>query len=140
MKEDIPVQHGVIIPGHELEITASRSGGPGGQHVNKTSSRITLRWNVQETTALSDAQKERVLAKLAHEITKDGDLLIHHSSSRSQHQNKEHARQRLAEKIRNALKVAKKRKKTHVPKGVKESRLQHKKQRSALKKQRREKY
>ena len=140
MKEDIHVQHGITIPGHELEIAASRSGGPGGQHANKTSSRITLRWNIPETTALTDAQKQRVVAKLAPELTKEGDLVIHHSSSRSQHQNKEHARQRLAQKIRKALKVPKKRRKTKMPKGVKEARLQQKKQRGALKKQRREKY
>ncbi len=140
MKEDIPVQYGVTIPGQELEISASRSGGPGGQHANKTSSRITLRWNVPNSTALTEFQKMRISAKLGHELTKDGDLIIHHSSSRSQHQNKELARQRLAEKIRAALKVTKKRRKTRVPKGVKEGRLKQKKQRSALKKQRREKY
>ena len=140
MKEDLPVQPGVTLLGNELEITASRSGGPGGQHVNKTSSRITLRWNLHETTALSENQKMRVLSKLSHELTKDGDLIIHHSSSRSQYQNKEQARQRLAEKLREALKLVKKRKKTYISKGVKESRLQQKKQRSVLKKERREKH
>ena len=62
MKEDIAIQNGIIIPGHELEITTSRAGGPGGQHVNKASTRITLRWNIPNTTALSDAQKARVKA------------------------------------------------------------------------------
>lgn len=140
MKEDIHVQPGVTIPGNELEITASRSGGPGGQHVNKASTRITLRWNLDTSTALSEEQKIIVRIRLGNELTKDGDLVIHHSSSRSQHQNKEHARQRLAEKLRNALKIKKKRKKTGVPKGVKEARLKQKKQRSTLKKQRTEKF
>ncbi len=140
MKEDLPVQPGITIPGTELEITASRSGGPGGQHANKANTRITLRWNINDSTVLSDFQKMRILARLAHEITKDGDIIIHHSSSRSQHQNKEHARQRLAEKIKSALKVTKKRTKTKMPKGAKEARIQSKKQRSALKKQRSEKF
>ena len=58
--KDLAVKNGVVIPEHELEITASRSGGPGGQHVNKTSTRITVRWNVRKTSALSDEQKEQI--------------------------------------------------------------------------------
>ncbi len=77
MKDDLFVQEGVVIPGHELDITASRAGGPGGQHVNKASTRITLRWNVQDTEALSDAQKPRVLRKLKSEVTIAGDIIIH---------------------------------------------------------------
>ena len=57
MEKDLPIKNSIVIPEHELEITASRSGGPGGQHVNKTSSRITVRWNVRTTTVLDDETK-----------------------------------------------------------------------------------
>ena len=63
MKNDLSIKNGIIIPEHELEITTSRAGGPGGQHVNKTSTRITVRWNVKNTNALNPEQKERVLQK-----------------------------------------------------------------------------
>lgn len=140
MREDLPIQHGITIPGNEIEYLASRSGGPGGQHANKASTRITLRWHLMASSAFSDEQKKQISAKLAHELTTEGALIIHDSRSRSQHQNKEHARQRLADKLRQALTKPKKRKKTKVPKGIKEERLTQKKQRSALKKERREKH
>jgi len=54
----LPIKNSIVIPEHELEITASRSGGPGGQHVNKTSSRITVRWNVKNSQAFTDTQKQ----------------------------------------------------------------------------------
>lgn len=140
MKIDLPIKNGITIPGHELEVTASRAGGPGGQHVNKVSTRITLRWNVHKTTALSPAQKERVLERLAHELTSHGDIIIHHGASRSQHRNKERALEVLADKIRKALRVQKKRKKSSVPRSIKEARMKKKKKRGALKKTRAEKF
>lgn len=88
MKEDLPIKNGIVIPSHELEITSSRAGGPGGQHVNKTSTRISIRWNIKTTNALTDEQKERVLEKLQSHLTTQGDLIIHSSESRSQFQNK----------------------------------------------------
>lgn len=136
MKNDLPIKNGVVIPGHEIEITASRAGGPGGQHVNKASTRITVRWNINATTALTDTQKERVVAKLAHRLTTEGDLILHGSSSRSQKQNKEDALDRLAQEIRKALQVQKKRMRTRVPKKSKETRLKTKKRRSEVKKMR----
>lgn len=134
--DDIPIKNGIVIPSHELEITASRSGGAGGQHVNKASTRITVRWNIQNTHILNDELKKRVLQNLHAELTQEGDLIIHNSESRSQQQNKKAALMLLAHKIRKALYVPKKRIKAHVPKGAKEARLQSKKQRSALKKMR----
>ena len=136
MKNDLPVKKGIVISGLELEITASRSGGPGGQHTNKTDTRITVRWNVKKTNSLTEQQKERVLQKLQTRLTKDGDLIIHNSESRSQLQNKENALLQLVSEIRKALYVPKKRKETRVPKAVKESRLQSKAHRSKIKKMR----
>lgn len=126
MKHDLAIKHGIIIPEHELEITASRAGGPGGQHVNKTSSRISVRWNVPRSTALREDQKERLLQKLHSRLTLDGDLIIHSSASRSQEQNKKAALLQLAETISKALHVPKKRMATRVPRGVKASRLDSK--------------
>ena len=131
---DIPIKNGISIPYHELEITTSRSGGPGGQHVNKTESRITIRWNVKKTSALTELLKERVLKNLESRLTADGDLIIHNSESRSQLQNKKNALAHLAAIVRKALFVPKKRMKTKIPKKAKEKRLRDKKRRGDIKK------
>lgn len=133
MKNDIPVKNGIVIPEHELEITTSRAGGPGGQHVNKTDSRVTVRWNVKTTTALNDIQKERVLANLQAALTSDGDLIVHCSSSRSQQENKKKAFELLASKVTKALYVPKKRMATRVPQAAKKARLEEKSRRSLTK-------
>lgn len=134
MKRDVYVKNGVVIPACELEVTTSRSGGAGGQHVNKTDSRITLRWNIVTTTALSPTQKERVLAKLAGRLTTEGDLIVHNSTQRSQKQNLEAAMSVLAEEVRKALHIPKKRVATKVSKAKKEARLKSKSIRSDTKK------
>lgn len=137
---DIPIKNNITIPYHELEITTSRSGGPGGQHVNKTETRITIRWNVKETSVLAEHLKERVLKNLESRLTADGDLIIHNSESRSQLQNKKNALIYLAAIVRKALFVPKIRMKTKVPKKEKEKRLQEKKQRGYIKKERSKKF
>jgi ribosome-associated protein len=134
--EDVPVKNGIVIPKEELEITASRAGGPGGQHVNKSNTRITVRWNVRNSYVLTELQKQRLEDKLASVITDDGDIIIHSASSRSQLQNKEDALKRLADKVRKALYVPKKRMKTRVSKAKKEVRLQAKARRSQVKRMR----
>lgn len=139
MKNDVFIKNGIAIPDHELEITASRSGGPGGQHTQKTSTRITIRWNIKNTVALNDEQKERVLQKLQSQLTADGDLIVHNSQSRSQEQNRKMALANLAQIIRKAIVIPKKRKPTQISKAIKEVRLQEKKQRSSIKKMRRKK-
>ncbi|MGC2310928.1 MAG: alternative ribosome rescue aminoacyl-tRNA hydrolase ArfB [Candidatus Babeliaceae bacterium] len=136
MKNDLPIKNSMVIPDQEIEITTSRAGGPGGQHVNKTNTRITVRWNVQKTNALDDEQKERVLQNLHARLTTEGDLIIHNSSSRSQQHNKTMALMQLAQTIRKALHVPKKRMATRVSKGVKESRLREKAHHGTLKKMR----
>lgn len=129
----------IIIPENELEITAARSGGPGGQHVNKTSTKIILRWNIPNTNALNPEEKERLIEKLKHRLTNEGDLIIHSSSSRSQEQNKKNAFAILGQEIRKALYIPKKRKPTKISKGAKEARLFSKKSRSNIKRLRRSK-
>jgi len=136
MKDDLSIKNGITIPGHELEMTTSRAGGPGGQHVNKTDTKVTIRWNVRQTIALSEEQKERVLFNLQAQLTSEGDVIVHNNTSRSQQQNKKNALANLAQMIRKALFVPKKRIETKVSKSVKETRLRTKKSRSIVKKMR----
>ena len=140
MKDDVVVKNGITIPSHELEITTSRSGGAGGQHVNKTDTRITVRWNVKNSQALTEEQKLRVLEKLHNKLTAEGDLIIHNSVSRSQLQNKKNALMVLVKEIRDAIYIPKKRIATKVSKALKEARLKSKAHRSTTKKMRSKHY
>lgn len=137
--DDLAVTEQVVIPGDELTVTTSRASGPGGQHVNTTESRVQLRWNPGESRALSDSQRARVLRALASRITSEGDLLIACAAERSQHQNRELARARLAEMVRQALIPPRPRRKTKLPRAVKKRRLDAKRRRGELKRQRRNK-
>ena len=135
MKYDVVIDT-LVIPENELEITTSRAGGPGGQHVNKTDSRITVRWNVPNSQALDPIQKERVLANLQARLTTEGDLIIHNSESRSQQTNKENALNQLAGIVRKALHVPKKRRPTRMSKSAKAKRVDAKTHRGDIKKMR----
>lgn len=140
MKNDVVITSTITIPEHELEITASRSGGPGGQHVNKSNTRITVRWNVHTTQVLNEEQKARILDKLQSRLTSEGDLIIHNSESRSQQHNKRLALAQLATELRKALHIPKKRLATHASATSKEARLEEKKQRSYVKRLRSKKF
>jgi ribosome-associated protein len=133
MEEQLVIEEDVVIPGGELWFTASRAGGPGGQHVNKTSSRVTLHWNLSETSALTPAQKKRAVAKLGSRLNKDGVLQIHVDDSRSQKTNLQVARDRLAVLVRDAIKAKKRRVPTKVSKGAKRRRLEDKSKKSEIK-------
>ena len=123
----------VTVPRAELDYRASRSGGPGGQHVNTSSTRIELIWSVATTPSLSEEQRARVMEKLANRINAAGELLLAESGSRSQHQNREVVTDRFVEILAGALRVAPPRKRTRPPKAEKERRLQEKKRRSEVK-------
>lgn len=99
---DLRIRRGLVIPESELFESVSRSSGPGGQHVNKTSTRVTLRWNARHSETLSDNQRSRLLARLKSRLTSDGELILH-ASSRSQARNRESVRERLAKVVRDAL-------------------------------------
>ena len=130
---DLPIHRNLVIPASELVESASRAGGPGGQHVNKTSTRVTLRWNTRESAVLSATQRARLLARLGPRIARSGDIVVHAGRSRSRAKNREAARARLAEIVREALRVKRKRVPTHPGKAVRERRLQEKKHRGATK-------
>ena len=125
------------IPRDELVARATRSSGAGGQHVNKTSSRIQLSWDVGASPSLDDAQRERLLRKLASRLTTDGVLTVSVSDTRSQHRNREIAEERLNEVVNAALVVPKKRKATRPTRAAKEKRLDSKKLHSKKKQNRR---
>lgn len=110
-------------------MSTSRSGGPGGQHVNTTESRVSLRWNVATTRALDPEPRARLLAALGPRLTAGGELLVHVSTDRSQHANREHARSRLADIVRAARKPRKSRRPTRPTHGSQLRRLTAKKAR-----------
>ncbi|MGD8867757.1 MAG: alternative ribosome rescue aminoacyl-tRNA hydrolase ArfB [Gemmatimonadales bacterium] len=121
------------VPDDEIFFQASRSGGPGGQHANRRATRVEACWNVRESSALSDEDRERILAKLSSRIGKDGVLRVVAEDERSQHRNKELAKQRLRELVARALHVPKRRKKTRPPRAAAEKRLKEKSRRKRVK-------
>lgn len=133
MEADLNIIGGPTIPGAELQVMASKASGPGGQHVNKTSSRITLRWSITESAVLSDAQRTWLLKRLSHRLVGEGELHISAEDHRSQLRNREAARIRLAEVVAKALERPKSRRATRPTKGSQRRRLDAKKQRGALK-------
>ena len=123
----------VSIPWDELEFRATRAGGPGGQHVNTSSTRIELHWNVVASKVLNSAQRARLRDKLATRLSAGGSLRVVAASRRSQWQNREEALERLRELVARALVVPKRRVKTKPTRASKEARLSGKKTRAGIK-------
>lgn len=111
----------------ELQFKAIRSSGAGGQHVNKVSSKIELSFNLNNSNALKESEKQRLFLKLSNRLTKENMLILQCDESRSQHKNKELVIKRFLEVIENALKVSKKRRATKPSKSSIEKRLKNKK-------------
>jgi len=133
----LEIQPGLLIPEDELQVSYSRSGGPGGQNVNKLETRVTLRYSVRESQALDEAQRARLLERLSSRLTSEGELLVHASRQRVQGRNEKEARERLAGILREALAVPKKRRATRPTHGSKKRRLAQKQRRSETKRLRR---
>lgn len=133
MPSPLPIDDRVVIPGEDLEVTTARSGGPGGQHVNTTDTRVRLRFSLASSSALPEPVKVRLRAQCAAWLTSDGDLLVTSDATRSQQQNLEHARERLAEAVRKALVPPKPRRPTQPSRGSKVRRMKTKKVRKEVK-------
>ena len=121
----------------EVTYKTSRSSGPGGQHVNKTESRVELLWNIEESTSLGEAEKSLIRKRLRARFTESGILMLASEKTRSQLQNKVDVTERFIELISRSLKPVKKRKPTRPTKASKERRLEGKKKRGEVKRQRR---
>ena len=127
----------LAIPRSELEYRATRSGGPGGQHVNTSSTRIELLWDLPGSQAITDDQRARLRTKLVSRLDSDGRVRVVASTHRSQRQNRREAEERLAALIKYALRVPKKRRPTKPTRAAREKRLAEKKRRSVIKRERR---
>ena len=135
----IEVKDGIVIRREEIVFKFSRSSGPGGQNVNKVNTRVTLFFDLANAASFTDAQKSRILRRLATRANKNGVIRVVSQRYRTQKANRECAIERLVELLREALKRRAVRKETPVPKWAKEKRLAEKKRRSQLKQQRAEK-
>ena len=131
------VNEALSIPRSELDVRVSRASGAGGQHVNKTSSRVEIFWNIPGSRALSEDQRSRLREKLASKLTTDGSIRVVASDMRSQSRNRDLAEERLADLVRQALIVPRKRRATKPTRAAKEARLESKKRHSTKKRDRR---
>jgi ribosome-associated protein len=129
----LQITHSIAIPESEFELTYVRSSGPGGQNVNKVSSKCQLRWNLLRSPSIPAHLKERVLAKLASRLTSEGELLITSDSYRDQGRNREECLVKLKTLLVEALHVPKKRKPTRATKSSQRKRVDSKRKRSEIK-------
>ena len=130
--ESIRVTRSVVVPRAEVELRFSRSSGPGGQHAQKSETRVEAVFDVEASTALTDAQKRRVVRRLGPVVRAVA------QDERSQARNRELAVECLVDQLREALRVPRKRVPTAPTKASKERRLEEKRRRSRTKKLRRE--
>jgi ribosome-associated protein len=127
MTDFLPIRDGIAVPMSEITVRASRSSGPGGQHANVTASRIEATLDIAATTALSEAQKQRAMAKLGSRVTAVA------QDARSQARNRELALQRLSGRLAHALEVPRARTKTRPTTASRKRRLEEKRRRSETK-------
>jgi ribosome-associated protein len=135
----IEITKDIFIDEDQLVFKASRSGGPGGQNVNKVNTRVTLFFDVRGCEGLSGLQKQRILDRLSTRADKGGVIRVVSQKFRTQKANRSAALERLQQLLREALKTKHVRKKTKVPERARLRRLEEKKRRSMLKRQRAEK-
>ncbi len=127
----------IAVDESELDITYTRASGPGGQHVNKVSTAVQLRYNFRESPGLPQGVKQRLAARNDHRITAGGDIIIDASQFRSQRRNRDDAIRRLVEMLQQVAKPRKKRRLTRPTLGSVKRRLENKRHRSETKQRRR---
>ena len=132
----IQINDDVSIPDEEFVFTASRSSGPGGQNVNKVSTRVTIRFDVGNSASLTDEQKRLILELLSTRANKNGVIRVSSQRYRSQFENRQAAVERLAELMRTALERKLARKRTRVPSSIRQRRIEEKKRRGQIKRER----
>ena len=132
----IPINASLQIPVAELSFRFSTSSGPGGQHVNKSATKVTLLFDVAHSPSLPEEVKARLLKKLVNRLDKEGVLQLQVQSSRSQHRNREAAVSLFQQLLAEALKKQKKRRRTRPSAAANEKRLTEKKKRGERKKER----
>ena len=134
MRSGIQILNLFTIPSQDIEITSCLSGGKGGQHVNKTNTKVTLRWNVVHSVVLNDQQRSLLMNNL--KLTQQGELVIHADTHRSQHLNIEMIYQKCKTIVEQALYIPKRRKKTKPTRASKERRRIEKEHHSERKRNR----
>jgi len=136
--DDLPITGAITIPSSELRLSFARSGGPGGQNVNKVETKVEIRWNPGASAALEPADQEWLVSRLSGKLTADGDLLITSSRTRDQTRNREDARAKLVRMVASALERPEPRKPTAPGKAAVQRRLDEKRQRAEIKERRRQ--
>ncbi|HWM90283.1 MAG TPA: alternative ribosome rescue aminoacyl-tRNA hydrolase ArfB [Thermoanaerobaculia bacterium] len=132
----IPITDDLAIPDEEVSFATSRSGGPGGQNVNKLETRVTVRFDVASSPSLSEEQRQRLQERLATRITRSGVLHVASQKHRTQGENREAALARLVELMAEALREETPRRTTRVPRSAKRRRVDAKKRRGQRKRER----
>ena len=133
MTDDLRVSRSLTIPADELELRFTPSGGPGGQHANRSATRVEVVWNVDRSRALGDRQRRAIRSKLRHRIDASGNIRVASDARRSQLMNRQDALRRLAQLLGDALVPAKDRIETRPTRASTERRLQDKRRRAEIK-------
>jgi len=131
--DELVINDVIRIPAAELSESFARSGGPGGQHVNKTETKVELRWSIAQTTALSEVDRAWLLERLADRLTAEGELVVVAGDERSQSRNRAEARRKLAALVREALRRPRRRRATRPTRSSIERRISDKKHRGGVK-------
>jgi ribosome-associated protein len=137
MSDPLPIDAALTLPAKDLAWTATRAGGPGGQNVNKVSSRVELRFDLAGTSVLDPAVKDRLRALAKNHLDAEGRLVVKSEKTRDQGRNLEDAREKLATLVRAALVTPKRRRPTRPTRGSKLRRLESKARQGEKKRDRR---